>query len=63
MPTPLSYMAKAIVAVLMPFVVLFGSWLVEQGFDLKIDYEAVAATLVSIVTSVTVYFTRNRQPA
>lgn len=57
----ITYSAKAVAALITPWLVLAAAWLtVQLGIDITIDPTVVVTALVSVFTAVSVWFTRNR---
>ena len=61
-----SYAAKAVAAVVVPWVIFAANWAAEHlNADLPVEAGAVETAIVSVITGLVVYFKRNapRQPA
>jgi hypothetical protein len=62
-PTFVEYAAKAVAAFVTPLVVALLAWLAAKGFDLGYDVTLIEPLIVSIATSIVVYFKRNKPVA
>ena len=56
----IGYAAKAVAALVVPWVLLAATWLAENvGIELSLEAGAVEVAVVSVVTALAVYFKRN----